>query len=239
MTDAKRIENIIADLPIDVIFTAADLNLPTEWSDNIRVKLNRMAQKGIIVKVSKGRYYKPRQTMFGTLKPNREEIVKDLLEKDGKVIGYITGYSIYNSLGLTTQISNIIEIGTNIRRNNTQRGSYMVKFVPQPNKISKQNIPLLQLLDAIKNIKNIPDSNVNDSVIRFIELIKDIPDSETGTLVKLALAYPPRVKAILGVILEAIGKDASLLKESLNPQTYYNVSISGSTLPNKHNWNII
>lgn len=38
---------------------------------------------------------------------------KDLLEENGKIIGYLTGLSIYNQLGLTTQVSNTLQIGKN------------------------------------------------------------------------------------------------------------------------------
>ena len=49
-------------------------------------------------------------------------VVKDLLEEDNRIIGYITGVSVYNKLGLTTQVSNTILIGTNIIRKPKKRG---------------------------------------------------------------------------------------------------------------------
>ena len=62
-----------------------------------------MVQSGEISKLAKGRFYKPRKTQFGELKPSAYQIAKDYIERDGKLIGYITGYSAYNALGLTTQ----------------------------------------------------------------------------------------------------------------------------------------
>ena len=70
-------------------------------SESVIKMLNRLVGEGVIAKISKGRFYKPKKSIFGTLKPKPEEIVKDLLEKDGKVIGYMTGYSLFNRLGLT------------------------------------------------------------------------------------------------------------------------------------------
>ena len=46
-------------------------------------------------------------TEFGELIPSSYQIVKDLLEENGKQIGYIIGYLIFNELGLTTQVSAI------------------------------------------------------------------------------------------------------------------------------------
>lgn len=114
MVIANEVKERIAAIEPDHVFTYKDLGLSPERTESIIKMLNRMAKKGIIVKVSKGRFYKPKQTIFGILPPKQEEIVKDLLEKDNEIIGYITGYAIFNKLGLTTQVPNIIQIGMNI-----------------------------------------------------------------------------------------------------------------------------
>jgi len=69
-----------------------------------------MAVSERIVKLSKGKFYKPENTVFGKLEPNQIQVVKYLLDDNGKTIGYLTGLSIYNQLNLTTQISNTIQI---------------------------------------------------------------------------------------------------------------------------------
>lgn len=53
-----------------------------------------MVNSGKISKLDKGKYFKPEKTPFGILQPNQEQIVKDLLDEDGKTVGYLTGYSI-------------------------------------------------------------------------------------------------------------------------------------------------
>ena len=42
-----------------------------------------MVNSGKIEKLSKGRYFKPEKTPFGTLQPNQEQIVKDLIHENG------------------------------------------------------------------------------------------------------------------------------------------------------------
>ena len=133
--------------------------------------LNRMAADGFIEKLSKGKYYKPESTPFGELPPDQREVVKDLLEKNDKRIGYITGIGVYNKLGLTTQISNTIQVGRNETRPKTKRGKFSIKFVKQKNTITKETIPLLQILDAIKYIKKIPDTTVDKACGRLIEIL--------------------------------------------------------------------
>ena len=117
-----------------------------------------MVASGKIVKLAKGKYYKPEITPFGDLLPDQKQVVKDLLEDNGKILGYLTGYSIYNQLGLTTQVSNTIQIGRNQIRPNFKRERYTISFIKQRNTITKENIPLIQILDAVKYIKKIRHS---------------------------------------------------------------------------------
>jgi len=81
-----------------------------------------MVNSGKLKKIAKGKYYKAEQTVFGALEPDQYQVVKDLPEDNGKVTGYLTGYSIYNKLGLTTQISSTIQIGKNDVRPRFKRG---------------------------------------------------------------------------------------------------------------------
>jgi len=85
-------------------------------------------KSGKLSKLSKGKYYKPENSSFGNLQPKQAEIVKDLLEDGGKIVGYLTGYSIYNQLVLTTQVSNTIQIGKNQLRPAFKRGPYNISL---------------------------------------------------------------------------------------------------------------
>lgn len=225
----------------DRVFSVADLGLPNKWYDNARMKLSRLEKQGQVVKVSKGKYYRPRQTVFGTLQPSREETVKDLLIKNGKPIGYLTGYTTWNKMGLTSQISNLIEIGTNSHRNRKRRGNYDIRFTLQPNPITRTNIPLLQILDAVKAVKAIPDANVNDTVKRLITLIGKLAGKDIKRLSGLAEKYTPQTRALAGAILEFDGhvQQAEKLKRTLHPATIYKIGISEDALPNHKNWNIV
>lgn len=93
------------------MFTYEDLIKKVSQKEAAIKALNHMAENGTIRKLSKGRFYRPETTVFGELDPKQGQIVKDLLEKEGKVIGYLTGLSIYNRLGLTSQVGNTIQIG--------------------------------------------------------------------------------------------------------------------------------
>jgi hypothetical protein len=234
------INNKIERLPKGYIFTYKDFITEVNAEESVIKSLNRMAAAGKIAKLSKGRFYKPEDTVFGILQPEQYQVVKDLLEKEGKTRGYLTGYSIFNQLGLTTQVSNTLQVGRNDSRPSLKRGKYKITFIKQKNTITKENIPLLQLLDSIRFIKKIPDATLGSSVKRLRVLVQEKSSQDREKLVRLALKYPPFVRALLGAILESMG-DQSItepLKKSLNPITLYKLSIHDNILPTLKNWNI-
>ena len=232
---------MIDRLPKGYVFTYLDFNTEVNKKEAVIKALNRMVASGKIAKLSKGKYYKPENTPFGNLQPNQAQIVKDLLEENGKITGYLTGFSIYNQLGLTTQVSNTIQIGKNQVRPNFKRERYTIAFIKQKNTITKKNIPLLQLLDAIRYIRKIPNADIEASCKRFLALIKNLRDQEINTLVRLALKYPPATRALLGVLLNNLEKEQAtgLLFKSLNPITKYQLLGADKVLSNTQKWNIV
>ena len=226
-------------LPKGYVFTYADFPAEVNQKEAIIKALNRMVTAGKIAKLSKGKYYKPETTPFGKLQPVRSQVVKDLLEENGKTVGYLTGYSIYNSLGLTTQLSNVIQIGKNVVRPAFKRGQYTISYIKQNNILTKENIPMLQNLDAIRYIQKIPDTTISKSGKRFIAILKDLSDAEKSTLVRLALKYPPSARALLGTLLDTIQADAvsQPLYNSLNPITKYKLPGLKVAFPVADKWN--
>jgi hypothetical protein len=241
MNISKEIRKKIVVFPDDYVFRASDFEMESQNQSAVVKALNRMAATGEISKLSKGKFYKPRKTQFGELKPSAYQIAKDYIERDGKLIGYITGYSAYNALGLTTQISSYIQIGTNKSRRAVKRDKYTISFIMQQNTITKKNIEILRILDAIRFIREIPATTPNEACIRLKEIIKDLNDEQKEMLVKCSLKYTNYVRALCGAILEDIGYDGNSLdsiRKSLNGVTNYHLPISESVLPNKQNWRI-
>ena len=241
MKVSENIANIIDRLPVDYIFTYSDFDMAVNSKDAIVKALNRLVASGKINKLSKGRFYKPRKTQFGTLQPSIYQIAKDFLEQNGELVGYFAGYSAYNSLGLTTQIPAALQIGTNKYRRAIKRGLYNISFIVQPNKITKKNIELLRILDAIRFIKEIPAATPDEACSRLISIISQLPETKIKMLAKLVLKYSPAVQALCGAMLEQVGVENSILNkisDSLNPVTEYNMPISESVLPNKNKWRL-
>ena len=222
------------------VFSASDFPVNITKQKSVNKVLENLTKEGKIRRLSKGRYYKTKMTEFGELRPDSYQIVKDLLTEDNKLIGYITGYQIFNELGLTTQVSAILQIGTIKDKKNMERGYYRIKFVKQWNPITKENIPLLQLLDCLRFFKNIPDTMPTDSTQRLLLLLSNLDDTQRNKIKKLALKYTPQTIALLGAMLETLfpNEDVEILKKSLNFQTFYNLSIPQEILPTQKKWNI-
>lgn len=223
------------------MFTCGDFDADVQKKEAVIKALNRMAASGKIAKLSKGRYYKPESTPFGELQPDRRQIVKDLLEENGKITGYLTGLSIYNQLGLTTQVSNTLQIGKNQIRPSFKRERYTITFIQQKNTIMRENVPLLQILDAIRYIKKIPDATIESSCKRFLAILKGTSDKDKRSLLRLALKYPPATRALLGALLDQIGQAdlTEQLLRSLNPITKYNLEGAAKVLSTADKWNIV
>ncbi|WP_041616152.1 DUF6088 family protein [Spirosoma linguale] len=241
MKTTEYLTSTIDKLPKGYVFTFSNFNIQPDQTEAVIKALNRMVQTGQLAKLSKGRYYKPENTPFGPLLPDIREVVKDLLEDNGKIIGYLTGYSIYNQLGLTTQVSNTIQIGKNDIRPTFKRERYTISFIRQKNTITKETVPLLQLLDTMRYIKKIPDTDLQTSTKRLLDILKDLAEDEQKTLVRLSLKYPPATRALLGAMLDKLGKEifTSALSKSLNPITTYKLPGIGNILRTATNWHIV
>ncbi|MBL4656044.1 MAG: hypothetical protein JKY33_09510 [Bacteroidia bacterium] len=240
MKTTKYIANTIDRLAKGYVFTYGDFVTDVNKKEAVIKALNRMATSGKISKLAKGKFYKAETTVFGTLQPSRYQIVKDLLEVDGKTVGYLTGYGIYNQLSLTTQVSNTIQIGKNEVRPRFKRERYAIALVKQKNTITKENIPLLQILDAIRYIKKIPDTSTASACTRFLAILNEQSETGKAILVRLAQKYPPATRALLGALLEEIGKKliTESLYTSLNPITKYELRGAAKVLSATEKWNI-
>ena len=240
MNLAEKIRNKINKLGKGKTFGYADLGIAKKDYLTAAKVMERLQKKGVIKKNSKGVFYKPKQTIFGELKPDYREQLNRYLFKNGKRIAYETGFSLYNRLGLTTQVPFRIKIASRGNRISINRGYLKANAVKSYAEVTDKNYELLGFLDAIKDIKKIPDSNVSNSVKILSSKIKKLDDRKKRELVKYALLYPPRVRALLGAILENLNRKISntKLKESLNPLTKFKLGLKKTDLPTVNNWNI-
>jgi hypothetical protein len=163
-TYGEFITKKIADIPYGQAFQtdviaeamAEEYKVPVNKARPItNVTLKRLADKGLIERYQKGVYYRARQTVFGKARPSEELIETQLLTRRGdEIIGYETGFSLMNKLGLTTQVPKRREIATNAYRKNIDDRFIIVRKPVIT--VNTGNFRYLQLLDVIRDLQEAP-----------------------------------------------------------------------------------
>lgn len=242
MQTTKKIEKAISGFKEGEVFNYEQLNLvPTEYRAAVKA-LGRMTKAGIVKRASTGRYYKPNKSVFGELRPGEDELLKSYLFRKGKRIAYVTGEALYNKMGLTTQVSKNIKVASRDKRVITKVGSIAVKPVKSYVDVTDDNYFILEILDAMKDFKEIPDLNRMAAIKRLRQKIKELKEDDVRKLINVSLKYPPRVRALAGAILTSLGIDSKLtetLTKSLNPLSSYSFGIKKKELPTINQWNIV
>ena len=238
MTDT--IKNTISKFADGFVFTAEDFPIPPDKQNTVTKVLNNLVVAGQIRRLCKGRFYKPQMSKFGELPPDTFQTVKDLLEKNGKITGYLTGYSIFNKFRLTTQVPAMLQIAVRKEKKPVVRSNYRISFIIQQNTITKENAPILQLLDCLRFFRNIPDAMPSDICRRLLILFKQLSSEQINTAKRLSVKYPPSTTALLGAILETNNEneDTTVLYKALNHQSSYKLDISTQILFNQKKWHI-
>jgi len=241
MKVAEQIREKIKNIPESEPFGYTDLGINQADFVTAAKALERLQKKGIIKKVSKGLFYKPKMTIMGPLGPDYDALLKRFLFQNGKRVGYVTGGELYNQLNLTTQNYFRTKIATNRNRIKIEKGWLKTSTVKAYVEITEDNYQLLGILDAIKDIKNISDTSPTQAVKILAGKLANLNKSNIEELISLAMSYPPRVRALLGAIIE--DRFSNLfnlypLKNSLNPTTVYKLKIKEMDLPTIKNWQI-
>lgn len=131
----------------------------------IAKEIKSLCDIGKVKRYEKGIYYIPTKTLFGpsTLTP-QSVISAKYLRRDGKTIGYYSGYTLLNSIGFTTQVPRIAEVCTNnessIGREVTIGESAKVFLRCPKQEINNENVWSLALMDmmAITDYKEYTDN---------------------------------------------------------------------------------
>jgi hypothetical protein len=234
MSAAQQTREFIDKLKASKLFTYDDI--PMENKPAVAIELSRLYKQGIIKKVSKGKFYKPKKSAFGELEPTYDEKIKSYMDKDS----YETGINAYKRLGLTTQVANSITIATNKSYKKVKVGDITINFVPKRVDALKKDTKLLIILDALKDIKKIPDSSPEDVIVAIKKIITMLEKEKQLRLINYTKSYPPRVIAIIGAIFTEIGlKDEIIqLKQMLNPLTKFRLNLHDNVLIYKKEWEI-
>jgi hypothetical protein len=191
-----------------------------------------------VVRYARGQYYRAQTSRFGPLPPSEGAVLRTLTTEAGIVSAYPVGAAFYNRLGLTTQVPATIKVTTPKPRRTWLK---WVAFVARPVPEQASDVPLLQWLEVLRDLRRIPDARPENVLTWVQRHTKSLATAERRRLVELASRQaPPRARAVLGALLELQGdkQGAATLRATLNPLTTYRIGLSTAALPNASRWNI-
>ncbi len=135
---------------------------------NLLQQFKTLADSGKIVRYEKGVYYIPKQTRFALdAGPSSETVAtRKYVERQGKTIGYYSGATFANFIGVSRQVPMKMEIATNnlaaaVREVVVGKQSFIVRRSIVP--VSAENAKVLPLLDLLKNLDEHLDCDYDEA----------------------------------------------------------------------------
>ena len=154
--------------------------------------ISRLSKTGEIERISKGIYCRPKMTRFGTVLPSDREIA-DLFTNQNN--GVIVGYGLYNSLGVTNQVSKRITAYSSLAEEQLKqiRNVIVHKYDLEYTDETKAVIRMMELLHHYKEIQNIDYS----AFLRSAETLSKQYTESAFEAVQKTISYPKRTVAFL------------------------------------------
>ena len=135
-----------------------DIKIDGMTDANLRYHFKKLTDSGIICRFEAGIYYFPKTNILGekmVLSAETVAIHKYIMRK-GKRIGYYSGYTLANRMGLSTQVPFTEEITSNfapaqVREITIKNRKYIVRR--STIEITDENAKVLQFLECLKDIE--------------------------------------------------------------------------------------
>ena len=220
--------------PEDRLWTFRDFSsLPT---NAVAKTLSRLEDKGVVDRLRKGVYYRPKTTRFGTTKADPVLVATSILDRKD-VDWKPSGLALWNKLGLTTQVPAVSTVAVD-RRIEIKNLKGMVRLlrVSSLRDITNEE---RAALDALRDLRFVPDTTPADTIRRLVDLCRTNVLSFTR-MSKAARREPPRVRALLGLMGALLGEDErtlTRLRESLNTTTVFKLGLADA-FPDAYGWGI-
>lgn len=168
----KYLDTLPPEAPVTTdMVTAYMANLTGEPEDKVRktinVNLARLERERVVSRITRGVYCKRINTPFGDYVPSKEMIYGRWLVMDGdSVIGYETGLSLMNHIGLVSQMPRRKRIATNNYSLPIPKDVDIEIQKPRAT-VTDDNYKYLQILDIIDIMDETPiDAAAPEEIIR-------------------------------------------------------------------------
>lgn len=196
--------------------------------------LSRLAQTGLIERISKGTYFRTRQTAFGKSRPNPTAIQR-LVSRHTPM--FPSGLAAASVLGFTTQTASRSELATSASSLPRKLiGESAIVRTRRPEAWSTLSETDAAILEFLRRAGSTSELSPNATVRRTLVLLGK--RGRYARLVAIAGTEPPRVRALLGALGQQMGRSTKALAglhDSLNPLSRYCFGLF-SALPSAKLW---
>ena len=185
-----------------------DIYIENMSGASIRQNMKKLVEKGAIARYDQGIYFIPKPSRLKG-KPNlAPDVVAryKYISRRGEIIGYYSGHTFANKLGLSTQVPVKEEMVSNnmaavVREVEVGGRSYIVRKSSVV--INSENYKVLQLLDILKDFENYCDDEISAKGI-LIDYIKK-SNITRDDIEKYITAFPIKVyKTIFDMRLDCV-----------------------------------
>ncbi len=208
IVDALPYEQLIRTEEIASRFSQ-QLSIPYDKARTaVNVKLKRMADSGEIKRLKKGVYCRVKQTVFGSVVPDLDQlIIRSMTVRDDVRIGYESGAGLLNRLGLSTLLPRMIEITTNHYRSKLPEGCH-IKLTKPAVTVTNSNWKYLQFIDAADSL---PDTHIDaEAPGQLLKALTKKQELDPLTLIFTARKYyPPKTVLRLTDLLMDVNDESA------------------------------
>jgi hypothetical protein len=145
------VNQLRSHLKVGKVYRRSEL---AKWSNSVDRHLAQLTQEGTLEKLSPGLYHVPKKTVFGSVPPDEETLVRKFLKDDDFLV---TSPNAYNSLGVgTTQLYNKRVVYNHKRHGEFTLGGRKF-FFHTKHKFPKSLTQEFLLVDLVNNLENLAE----------------------------------------------------------------------------------
>lgn len=196
--------------------------------------LSRLTRANLLRRLSRGVYFRPRQTIFGESLPNAAAL-QELAAERAPV--FPAGLAAANLLGFTTQTPRVAVVATTATSlPRALVGDDTVVHTRRPAAWAHLTQEDAALLDFLRHAGRTSELSAVETAERTLAHLAT--DGRFARILRAAPTEPPRVRALLGALGELQGTDGAALqrlRRTLNPLTRFDFGAFAS-LPTATAW---
>ncbi len=160
------------------IFTS-DIHIERVSDDCVKQQLKRLTDMGRLLRYEKGVYFLQKESRLKSgvhLSANMVAKYK-YISRNGKVMGFYSGYTFANQLGISQQVPMKVEIVSNESApivRDVKVGSQVFTIRRARIKVTEENHRILQYLELLKDIEQYSDEPMEDVQKRIVAYTREI-----------------------------------------------------------------